>query len=307
MSRWTAMVSVLALAMTACSSHNGDADAGASQVVATVNGTELTAAQFDTRVKQLPAAADARSPAIQQQVLRSFIDETLLAQTATKEGYDKRPAIARELDYARNTILARAYLDQKVPAASVSQTELQAFYASHPYLYAQRRAYRLTDLSLPTNLPSAAPVVAAMQQKGATLETVLAAAQANGVQLRPQVGQTLSDVMPEPLARGLAPRSVGDTVSYNLLGQAHFTRVDAAVDAPMSFVQAQGSLEDRLKEEKRGAAISKKIDELRKVAKIDLGGLGKKISTGTAQPHTSRPKAPAANQQQVIEKGASGI
>lgn len=297
----------IVLLVCGCSSEDKASD-GTSQVVATVDGTELTAAQFDTRMRQLPPGADPRNPVVERQVLRSFIDEVLLAKTAEDAGYAKRPAIARQLEQARNSILAREYLAQTAPIGVVDSREAQAYYDSHAYMYAGRRAYRLIDLSIGSGTPGAQLVIAAMTNPSASIDTVAATAKAQGVQLRPQAGAATSDQLPEQLGRGLASRAVGDSVTYNLMGQQHFTRIEAINDAPVTFEQVEGEIADRVKSARSDKAIAKKIDDLRKAAKISLGGLGQKIMAGTAKP-TNRP-APSQttpNQKKTIEKGAAGI
>ncbi|RYF24382.1 MAG: hypothetical protein EOO77_00045 [Oxalobacteraceae bacterium] len=297
----------IVLLVSGCSSEDKASDE-TSQVVATVDGTELTAAQFDTRMRQLPPGADPRNPAVEKQVLRSFIDEVLLAKTADDAGYAKRPAVARQLEQARNSILAREYLAQTVPVVAVDSREALAYYDSHSYMYAGRRGYRLIDLSIGSGMPGAQSVIAAMTNPSASIDTVAAAAKAQGIELRPQAGAATSDQLPEQLGRGLASRAVGDSVTYNLLGQQHFTRIEAIENAPVTFEQVKRELTERVKSERRDKAIAKKIDDLRKGAKISFGGLGQKIMAGTAKP-TNRPaqSQTTPDQKKTIEKGAAGI
>src|SRR5204862_1989625 len=107
-----------------------------SQLVARVNGVEISARQVNT----------AAAPSVAQAVER-IIDREVLAQKAIEAGLERDPLVKDSIDNARRQVLAQAYLDRAAGSAGKpSKDEVRAFYEENPALFAERRVYRMREL-----------------------------------------------------------------------------------------------------------------------------------------------------------------
>ena len=103
-----------------------------THALARVNGVEISA-------RQLP----------NQQALEKIIDRELLVQKALAAGLDKDPAVAETLDNARRQVLAQAYVERVATGgAKPTRDEVRAFYDQNPALFAERRIYRIRELTV---------------------------------------------------------------------------------------------------------------------------------------------------------------
>ena len=125
-------LSKLAAALLACAIVSAPAfaaDKGAKgNAVATVNGSAISQGAFEAvyaeqRAQGLPDSAEVRA-AIREEMIR----RELLAQEAKKAGIDKNPAIAAQMDLARQAVLIRAYVQDYIRKNPVSDAQLKAEY-----------------------------------------------------------------------------------------------------------------------------------------------------------------------------------
>jgi EpsD family peptidyl-prolyl cis-trans isomerase len=133
--RWQLLLALLA----GCGAgQDRDGQAAAGKLVARVNGTEIT--------MQHIGSTRAANPA---QALERVIDRELLVQQALEARLDRDPAVARAIEDARRQVLAQAWLERTAEArAKSSADEVRAFYEENPALFAQRRIYKLREITV---------------------------------------------------------------------------------------------------------------------------------------------------------------
>jgi len=131
-----ATVTAFALVMTACGKGQqtpaapDKAAAPAVPAVATIDGTPISRVEYDTYLKSLLRGRPAGDLTTEQknQVLDELINMQVLAEQATKEGVEKDPDVAAQLQVVRMRVLADAesakYLKDKEP----TDAELHAEY-----------------------------------------------------------------------------------------------------------------------------------------------------------------------------------
>ncbi len=143
MSRAGCMV-LLAGLLAGCGPGAGSKDAAttAGKLAAKVNGTEIT-------MQQLGSSRSTGGPASPRQALDQVIDRELLVQRALEAKLERDPQVAQALEEARRQVLAQAWLDRAAAARSApSAEEVRAFYEENPALFAQRRIYKLRELTV---------------------------------------------------------------------------------------------------------------------------------------------------------------
>ncbi|HEY2675520.1 MAG TPA: peptidylprolyl isomerase [Steroidobacteraceae bacterium] len=130
-----AAVTAIALVMTACGKGQQAAapaapEKPATPPVATVDGTPLTRAQYDTYLKSLLQGRPATELTTDQknQVLDELINMNLLANQGVKDGVDKDPDIVARLDVLRMRMLADAESQKYLKGKEPTDEELKAEY-----------------------------------------------------------------------------------------------------------------------------------------------------------------------------------
>lgn len=130
------MIAALGLtALVACqnkpTSTDNSADKKEATVLATVNGSDITSADFDREVKALPEyiRGMADTPQGKKEMLDTLVMRELILQQAAKEGLDKGKEIDEKLAELKKRIVVDTYLKKKVETdAKISDEELKKFY-----------------------------------------------------------------------------------------------------------------------------------------------------------------------------------
>lgn len=132
---WTAASTVLAIAMlTACGKTQqpaapAAADKPAPAAVAIVNGTPISRTEFDIYVKGLLQGKQQElTPEQKNQVLDEMISMELMAAQAEKDGLDKDPETAAQLEVLRIRVLADAASQKILKGQEPTDAQLHAEY-----------------------------------------------------------------------------------------------------------------------------------------------------------------------------------
>lgn len=117
------------------------------QVVATVNGKEITQQELEAEAQaaQVPPNADKKTlfPILLQRV----IARKLLDQAAEKKGVDKNPDYLVQKRRADETLLAQTYARQQLQAQSVpTASDITNYINGNPTLFANRARYTLDQI-----------------------------------------------------------------------------------------------------------------------------------------------------------------
>ncbi len=135
------MVGLLVM-VSGCQPKN---ETGHSQVLATVNGEEITFAEVDQYLHRHPELTDSPATDAERAAVDAVIDQHLGQDAAREAGVDRLPSVMLDLMDARKTTLLEDYGRQLAAAAPPPDlTALQGWYQSHPLLYADRRAYHVS-------------------------------------------------------------------------------------------------------------------------------------------------------------------
>lgn len=145
------LVSTLALSLTlsGCDKFGKKDAAPTGQVVATVNGTEITVADIRQEMGFIGDASKADA-ALNQAALDAVISRRLLSDAAMEEKLDNLPSTAVLQEKARQAVLVEA-LTRKLRASAppVSREEAEQYVNEHPASFAQRRIFVVNQLIVP--------------------------------------------------------------------------------------------------------------------------------------------------------------
>ena len=95
-----------------------------------VNGVMIPQSAFDAMNREREAAGQPGGPEIVAAIKDELINREVLSQAARKAGVDRDPAIASQMEMARQAVLIRALFDSHVKANPISDASLKASYDS---------------------------------------------------------------------------------------------------------------------------------------------------------------------------------
>ena len=222
---------VLALALVA-SACNGKEEAPSGQVVATVDGQEVTLA--DLRAEM--GAEGAGDEAVQAQALERIIARKLLAAEARKQKLDSTPMAAIVKTQAEETALAQL-LARKVTdgVPKISEDEVSEFLRTFPASVTDRRLLMVEQLIVP-ELP---PKVLEQLRPVTTLEAAQAVLKANELAYRRTVGNLDTATVDPAYAQRLAATEGTDIFIMPRGQSAEIGRVLSSRADPITGDQAR--------------------------------------------------------------------
>jgi peptidyl-prolyl cis-trans isomerase C len=118
-------VSMLVLSACDVAKSNAPAKSG---IAATVNGTAINDSRVDLMIKQSAAQGQPDSPELRAKIIDHLAMQLIVAKEATKKGLEKSPEVAEQLELARQSILASAFVQDYLKKNPVSDQMLAAEY-----------------------------------------------------------------------------------------------------------------------------------------------------------------------------------
>jgi EpsD family peptidyl-prolyl cis-trans isomerase len=179
------LASVAAMAMLATSACHGSQNGPAlekGQVVATVDGEEITVFELNAEMQAAPSPAGADRKVLEQMALQRVIERKILAKIARDKGLDKNPAFLLQERRAGELILATMLRDSIASKiAQPNDGEIATYQAAHPEFFAQRKVFTVEQIVFPAptdmkKFRELAPLK--------TLDQIAAKLTADGIQFR---------------------------------------------------------------------------------------------------------------------------
>ena len=127
--RWTLTLLLGVLLLVGCDQNNSApaAPGETAEVVATVNGSDVTQSDLDAYLQGLQTA----QPGVEADpatALNDLVRLKLIAQKAEQEGIDKRPEVQAELGWQRTNLLVNTLMRERMSDMTFSDKELKAEY-----------------------------------------------------------------------------------------------------------------------------------------------------------------------------------
>jgi len=234
------------------------ADRAETQLVARVNGVEISAHQVRTG-----------GPSSVAQAVEKVIDRELLVQKALEAGLERDPLVKDSIDNARRQVLAQAYLDRAAAgSAKPSREEVRAFYENNPALFAGRRIYRLRELLVSAN-PEMTDVLRAEAARAADLDQVAAWLKARNARFSPATETQGAEELPLAFLPRLASMKAGEIAVFATPLGATVIQLMHAEEAPLGPEQSQPLIEQFLAGKKRLEVAAAEVKRLRESARIE--------------------------------------
>ncbi len=293
-------------------------DKPASQVVAKVNGTELTVHQVNFALQRIPNLSPEQSRAASLQVVRNLVDQELALQQAMADKLDRDPTVVQAIDAARRQILAEAWIGRKVGApVEPTEAEVLEYFNAHPELFAERKLYRLQEVAIkvPEDQREA---VRAQLAASKSLNEFGEWLKAQNLEVKAVQGVKPAEQLPLAMLPQLSKMPKGQAAAVNTPDGLLVVIVADTQTQPVTLEQAKPAIVARLQGEARQKAIQAQVDALKAAAQIEYLGefadAGKEPAAAAEAP--AAPAAPAEKaaepttsdaDAEAISKGVSGL
>ena len=248
-----------AVAVTGCKR------AATGQVVAVVNGEEVSLSELNGELKNAPAGAD--KDAIRAAALQNLVNRKLLVQQAHDRGIDKDPDYLqqqRRLDDELMINMLGQQVTKNVPVPSAS--DIDRFIAEHPEMFAQRTIYSLDQVIFP--LPSD-PSRLKVLEADHTLDAVVARLKGMSIQTQRQPAKLDSAGTPPQFLKTIGSLPPGEPFVVATGGRGVVSVITGKEVQPITGDTARKIAAEAIRRNAVGEIAQKQLKQARDGAKIE--------------------------------------
>ncbi|OYY84094.1 MAG: peptidyl-prolyl cis-trans isomerase, EpsD family [Methylophilaceae bacterium 17-44-8] len=277
---------LMTVSVVACGDKAGESTKSDTQVVAKVNGDEISIHQVNLQLGRAGKVDQAQSKAISQQIVTKLVDQQLLKQQAIEEKLDRDPRVLQILEASKSEILAQAYLEKiSTKAKKPTTAEIDTFYNEHPELFEKRRVFRLQEL-----------VVQATPDKFAEIETgvkdiknineVAAWLKERQFQFTANSNVRAAEQLPGNLLKVLQPLNDGELFLIKSDRALNVVHLAASQSQPITREKATPVIEQYYLNLNKTNVIKDEMKALKDKAKIEyVGAFAEMRDLATTQPN----------------------
>ncbi len=258
LSKFALLAAVLAVVATA--------QAAEEKAVALVNGVAIPQARLDLRVKAAAQQGQPDSPDLRKALRDDLINLEVISQAAAKNGLDKQPEVAQQLELARESILASAYVQDYVKNHPVSDDALKQEYENLK-IRVGNKEYKLSHILVESE--DEAKKTSAELKKGAKFAKVAKAKSKDpgSADKGGELGWAVPSNFVQPFGEAVVKLNKGQ-ISEPVQTQFgwHIIKLEDTRELKVpSFEEMKPKLENRLQQQ----TVQKAIEDLRSKAKIE--------------------------------------
>jgi peptidyl-prolyl cis-trans isomerase C len=243
------------------------AQAANDKPAAIVNGVSIPQERLDIRLKAAMQQGQPDTPEIRKAIRDDLVNLEVISQTAVKNGLDKQPEIAQQLELARQSVLAGAFVQDYAKTHPVGDDALKQEYESLKTRVGNKE-YKISHILVPTE-DEANKVEADLKKKGAKFAAIAKAnskdpgSKDNGGEL----GWAVPSNFVQPFGDAVLKLSKGQ-ISAPVQTQYgwHVIKLEDIRDLKVpTFEEMKPNLEKRKQQEE----IKNLIEEMRSKAKVE--------------------------------------
>ena len=252
------------------------------QVVATVNGEEITAIQLRQEMGNFASRDPKIMKAAQQRALEGLILRKVLVQQAKEQKLDKTADYAVQVSRGEDNLMVQSF-QRKISSgiAVPSRADAESYMAANPSKFSNRRVLVVDQIVAP---PNKIPV--AQFQAAKTMDDVKALFGANNVAFQTNVAAIDTLTMDPRMLAQLDKLPAGEVFVIPQSGGLLFNRITEARSVPFQGEPALAYAINAVRTQRSQEAVVRQVELLRKSAES-------KITYNEAFKPTPAPKAGA--------------
>jgi peptidyl-prolyl cis-trans isomerase C len=265
------------------------------QVVAVVNGEEITQQELNAELQgaTIPASADKNQ--VMAQVLQRIVDRKLLVQEAKAQGLDQSPAYLEQVRRSQDALIVNLLAGKLSKNISLPDGgAVTRFISTNPTMFSERKRYALDQIIFPQ--PADATVIKELEPAH-SLDAIAAILSARGIQFSRGKGQLDSATVPPAMASRIASLPAGEPFLVPDNGRLVASVITATEAVPTPDEQAKPAALNLLRQQSLSDAMRRQLEKARAAAKIEYksGFSPPRTSAGGAvAPGGALPTAPVA-------------
>jgi len=298
----------------------GKGGSGASgQVVAKVNGEEITIHQVNAAMARFGKLDEAQAKEAGKQVLNALIDQQLLLKKAAEKKLERDPAVMQALEGAKRQVLSQAYLEKIMQNVSQpSANEVHEYYVQNPAFFENRRIYRFQEILLGNNNPATLKAAKEKLDQGKNLRDLALWLQSEKITFKADEVVKPAEQFPKEILQRVQALKVGQTAIVSSDKGTLIMDLVAVRDQPVTEAQAKPAIESYLGNKKRSEYVQAEVKKMHDAAEIKYFGhfadAWKSTKAVSANPTNAVPVTPSTTQdpaattdKAALEKGLSGL
>ncbi|WP_373018174.1 EpsD family peptidyl-prolyl cis-trans isomerase [Thiomicrorhabdus sp.] len=245
-----------------------------TQLVADVNGSEITVHQLNFAMSREKGSLNVDNQSLANKVLESLINQELIVSEAEGAEIEHDPSVLMALEFGKRQVLVEAYIDRALQAvAPPTDKEVETYFKAHPKIFNERKVFAYSELVVSDD--DAKLVDDALKGKkleDLTLEELrelLNDRNIKFIQLHKMTGA--EQLTPEMIELFFSP-----TLQFDVLFKSpennHFYQVHTALAESIELKNAKPIIKGYLYQEKKRQALDSLVKKLRERADISYFG-----------------------------------
>ncbi|WP_435628580.1 peptidylprolyl isomerase [Candidatus Ferrigenium straubiae] len=233
---------------------------------AMVNGVSIPQARIDLRVKAAAAQGQPDSPELRKAIREDMINVELMAQEAAKLGLDKNTDTVQQIELARQSVLAGAFVQDYAKNHPISDDQLKQEYDKLKAKLGNKE-YNVRHILVDTEA-EAKDIIAQLGKKAKFEKLAAKSKDAGSAQRGGELGWAVPGNFVPEFANAMLNLKKGEYTKEPVQSQFgwHVVKLEDTRDlkAP-PFEEVKPQLQQRLQQQ----SVKKAIDDLRTKAKIE--------------------------------------
>lgn len=278
--QWTARLALLSAVFLGLHACNGEPT---GQVLAIVNGEEITQAELNAEIAELPSTISGDKEEIRRQVLQQIIDRRLMAQVAKEEGFDRDPEFLTKERRLRESLLVQLYGQKQAETVRVPDgAVVKKYLAENPGKFSERANYLVDQIVF--GLPSDPQVLTALEADKTLADVEQTLKRLNIEYSRGDNSLDTANV-PTPVLEQILALPAGEPFVIPAQGRITVSVITGRQPVPTSEQEAAPLAAQEMRSQSLNTLLQTRLDEAR--AKADISyqeGLAPKEAPASAAP-----------------------
>ena len=261
-------LAVMCFTLTACSKK----DPAATQVVARVDGEEISVHQINRVLSRAQGVSPENLSKFKLEVLQGLIDQQLAINLAMSKKLDRTPDVVMAIENAKREILARAAIEQvSANLPKPTDEEAKKYFVENPALFSERRVFNLQEIALSKSTQD----IALIQDKVANVKSMVemsAWLKEKQIEFSVSGGSRAAEQVPLEILPKLHRFKDGQIGMIEGKEGYVIMRVVASRSLPVTEAQALPRIKTFLLNQRMAEAVQQERDQMKAKAKIEYLG-----------------------------------
>jgi peptidyl-prolyl cis-trans isomerase C len=255
-----ALAGAALISLQACSSEP------TGQVVAVVNGEEITQQELNAEIAELPAPPVGDKEAIRRQILQQIIDRRLMAQVAKEDGLDRDPMYIIRERRLKEELLVQMYGVKTADTVRVPDAaSVKKYLAENPGKFSQRTAYLVDQISF--DFPSDQKILKALEADK-SLADVEETLKSFKIDYSKGANSMDSGNIPTPVLNQILALPAGEPFIIPMQGKVVVSVITGRQPVPTTEQQASPMAAQTMRAESIGKVLRTRLEEAKAKANI---------------------------------------